>query len=171
MSVPGFEDMMLPLLQFASDGKEHTIGEYQEFLVGRLKLTPLDLAESYPRSGHKKFRIRSRWANVYLAQAGLISRTGRGKFKISDLGQQALSAAPKAIDVKFLQQFEAFKRFQSRSQAKESADAIPTVQANPPEEVIDAAYQNWRGQFAEELLERVTQSSLPFSRNWSSIYC
>ena len=38
MSVPGFQDLMLPILQLAIDGKEHTLAESRPLLAARLGL-------------------------------------------------------------------------------------------------------------------------------------
>lgn len=38
MSVPDFQSLMLPILKFAGDGKEHSQGELKEAIAGQLQL-------------------------------------------------------------------------------------------------------------------------------------
>ncbi len=45
MAVPDFQALMLPLLQVAADGKEHSLAEARDKLAAKFKLTADDLAE------------------------------------------------------------------------------------------------------------------------------
>ena len=40
MPIPDFQKIMLPLLEFAADGKDHTLREAIDHLGGQFKLTP-----------------------------------------------------------------------------------------------------------------------------------
>lgn len=48
MAVPDFQSLMLPLLRFAGDGKEHSLSEAREFLAGELGLTQAEQDELLP---------------------------------------------------------------------------------------------------------------------------
>jgi hypothetical protein len=39
MAIPDFQSLMLPLVEFAADGQEHSLREAREFLAKRLRLT------------------------------------------------------------------------------------------------------------------------------------
>ena len=54
---------------------------------------------------------RIAWAISYLAQAGLLVRTGRSKYKISDIGKEEVKIIPEKISYKYLEKFESFQKF------------------------------------------------------------
>ena len=46
--IPGFQDVMLPLLTFASDGQDHSMADAVEALAHQFNLTPEERAELLP---------------------------------------------------------------------------------------------------------------------------
>jgi restriction system protein len=90
MAVPDFQTVMLPLLVLMGDGAEHGLAEVFETLGDRLGLSPEDKKELLPSESDVKFDNRVRWAAFYLRKAGLLERTGRGKIRITERGQQVL---------------------------------------------------------------------------------
>lgn len=48
MAVPDFQSLMLPMLKFAADGKEHTMQEARDGLAKTLGLSQSDLEERLP---------------------------------------------------------------------------------------------------------------------------
>ena len=42
MAIPGFQDFLLPILQFCSDGQEHTAAQAEEYCSKELKLKSID---------------------------------------------------------------------------------------------------------------------------------
>jgi restriction system protein len=157
MAVPDFQTIMSPLLVFMSDGAEHGLAEVIETLGDRLGLSPEDKKELLPSESDVKFDNRVRWAAFYLRKAGLLERTGRGKIRITERGQQVLKTKPRRIDVKFLKQFSEFLEFQQGTKKADSEDvdaANEEAQATP-EETLEASYVNLRRTLAEELIDRV----------------
>jgi restriction system protein len=51
MPIPDFQTIMLPLLEFASDGREHTLSESIEHLATYFNLTDTDRLELLPVFG------------------------------------------------------------------------------------------------------------------------
>ena len=90
MAVPDFQALMLPLLQVAADGKEHSLAEARDKLAAQFKLTGDDLAELLPSGKQAKFSNRVAWAKTYLQQAGLLVSTRRAHFQISSRGNDVL---------------------------------------------------------------------------------
>jgi restriction system protein len=157
MAVPDFQTVMLPLLLLMGDGAEHGLAEVFETLGDRLGLSPEDKKELLPSESDVKFDNRVRWAAFYLRKAGLLERTGRGKIRITERGQQVLKTKPGRIDVKFLKQFSEFLEFQQGTKKADSEDvdtASEETQATP-EETLEASYVNLRRTLAEELIDRV----------------
>ena len=66
MAVPDFQAMMLPFLEFASDGLEHSLAQARDHLAERLGLSDEDRAEVLPSGRQRRFDNRVAWAKVYL---------------------------------------------------------------------------------------------------------
>jgi restriction system protein len=90
MAIPDFESMMLPLLRFAGDNKEHSVLEPIEFLAQLLKLTDDEKREPLPSGKEPRFDNRVRWGLFYLKRAGLLESTKRGYIKITPRGFEVL---------------------------------------------------------------------------------
>jgi len=69
--IPGFQSVMLPLLKYAGDSKEHHIRDAIETLGEVFKLTEQEQKELLP-SGQGTFDNRVAWAKTYLTKAGLL---------------------------------------------------------------------------------------------------
>ncbi len=77
MTIPDYQTLMLPLLEFAADGKEHSLREAIESLAGRFGLTDEERRTLLPSGTQPVFDNRVSWARTYLAEAGLLERTRR----------------------------------------------------------------------------------------------
>ena len=164
MTVPDFQSMMLPFLNIASDGQEHTFSETVEVLAKRLNLSSEDLKETLP-SGQSRFENRAGWARTHLKKAGLLEPTGRGRFCISERGQQVLKNSPDRIDLKFLMQFPEFAEFRKAARQGNKVGTDNEVNDEPdqtPEEALENSYQRLRNTLAQELLERIRGCSPSF---------
>jgi restriction system protein len=81
MSVPDYQTLMLPLLQFAADNKgDISTAEAVESLALKLHLSVDDLKEVLPSGIQLTFVNRVGWATTYMKKAGLLESTGRGVF-------------------------------------------------------------------------------------------
>ena len=114
--------MMLPLLQLASDGSEHTASESFDVLASSLGLSEEDRREMLPSGGQQTFENRVGWARTYLTKAGLLESTGRARFKITGRGQEILAMHPTEISIKFLRRFSEFRDFQNRQAVEPAQD-------------------------------------------------
>jgi restriction system protein len=165
MAVPDFQTVMLPLLIFMGDSAEHGLAEVIESLGDRLGLSLEEKKELLPSESEPRFDNRVRWAAFYLRKAGLLERTGRGRIRITQRGQQVLQTKPQKIDVKFLKQFAEFLKFKQASKKSDSEDLAAVLneeEQETPEETLEASYHNLRGTLAEELLDRVKKCTPKF---------
>jgi restriction system protein len=164
MAIPDYQTVMLPLLDFASDQKEHSIREAIEKLAEQFNLREAERKELLPSGRQATFDNRVAWARTYMKKAGLVESTRRGHFKITSRGLEALKKKPQAINVKFLQQYPEFVEFRSQSsvQGEELGGPEPQPTEETPIEVIEAAYQTIRSGLASELLEQVMGCSPNF---------
>lgn len=168
MAIPGFQEFMLPLLRIASDGNEHSIQDARGTLTQELKISIEDRGEVLA-SGQTRFYNRVSWAVIYLNQSGLIEKTGRARFKISQRGLDVLKQNPVRIDMKFLEQFPEYQAFKARKRDKATATAnAAAVESNTkedgitPDEQLDIAYKELRETLANDLLLRVRSGTPKF---------
>jgi len=103
MTVPDFQRIMLPLLQYLSDTKEHPRKEVIEYISAHFKLTSEDRKELLPSGRQKKINNRVGWARTYMKKAGLLEYPKRGFMKISERGLKLLSEKPPWINIKTLE--------------------------------------------------------------------
>ncbi len=165
MAIPNFQSIMLPLLQFASDGKAHSLSESIEHVAAFFKLTENERKEMLPSGYQARFDNRLAWARSYLKQAGLLENLARGTFQVTKRGQTALLAKPQFIDINFLMQFDEFKEFRTRSRKDNEEKDTEAESLKTPKEIIEEGYQKIRNELAAELLNIVKSCSPKFFEN------
>ncbi len=157
MPIPDYQSIMLLLLKFASDKKEHAIRETIDSLADLFKLSEEERKEVLPSGQQYVFDNRVGWARTYLKKAGLLESTRRSFFRITDLGLDVLSKNPKEINVKFLEQFPQFIEFRNLRREKIEEEQKEESEQTP-QELLEYGYQRIKRELAQELLERVKQS-------------
>lgn len=157
--------MMLPLLKLYGDGNVHDRQDVLTKLAAQFSLSDEEMAEMLPSGRQGRFDNRVAWSKSHLKQAGLFESAGRGLHRITKQGIDVLKAPPAKIDIKFLDQFDAYKAFRSRS-VKKDFTASPEIdigtQESTPEELLEAGYKQLRGALAVDLLQQVKQGSPVF---------
>jgi len=163
VAIPDFQTIMRPLLQLASDGKQHSNREARETLARTFKLNDEERNALLPSGRQGIFVNRVAWAKAYLQQAGLLDTPERGHFKITDRGHEALKDAPERITISFLQKFPEFAAFRSPTKKPKASQTEPNIEEErTPEETLEAAHLRLRADLAAELLGRVKTSSPRF---------
>lgn len=162
MAIPDFQSIMLPLLKFASDEKEHSVREAIEYLAKHFRLTEEEKKELLPSGQQYVFDNRVGWARTYLKKAGLLESTRRAFFKITDLGLEVLENPPPKVDVNFLQQYPRFQEFITSTPKKEDRKEEDYELERTPQELLEFGYQKIREEVAQELLSRVQDASPRF---------
>jgi restriction system protein len=157
--VPDFQSIMLPLLELASDNQEHTVSEAIQALAGRFGLVEEDRKQLLPSGRQAMFDNRVGWSRTYLAKAGLLENTGRGRFRITARGRDVLNQGMDRISVTFLKQFPEFVDFHTATKKVETA-AVTALES--PEELLEASYQSLRTALAQDLLARIKSSPPEF---------
>lgn len=158
MAVPDFQSLMLPLVEFAADGQEHSLREAREVLAKRLGVTEEEREELLPSGRQAVFDNRVAWAKTYLQQAGLLNPIRRGYFRITDRGRQVLAEKPDRIGIKLLDRFPEFIEFHRASSKKDTSttEDIPETQEKvTPEEMLETAHQQIRNDVAADLVKRI----------------
>lgn len=160
MAIPKYSEFFLSLLWYASDTQEHSISEAYGHLAKIHKLTADDLEEILPSGRQRTFENRVSWALTYLRKAGLMESPRRGRFRITPNGLQLIRTNPPAITLDDLRKFPEFALFERSGQSGRETD--PPEEPETPEENLEASYQAIRRSLAQELLDRLKQSSPRF---------
>ena len=166
MAVPTFGSSTLPVLKATAAGEVRVV-DIATPIANELGLSEEDRSELLSSGQQTRLVNRMHWATTYLAKAGLVVRTRRGYFTITDRGRQVLASPPTQIDVPFLQQFEEFKAFGGRrNQApgeEPTALAVTTyIDEQTPDELMRSAHRQIEATLAQELLDRIRSAPPDF---------
>lgn len=161
MAIPQFRYVILPFLEYLSDGAEHPLKEIEAALAKKFNLTPEELSETTPSGRMTIFSNRAGWAKTYLKKAGLIEAPKHAPCKITKEGQKALAQKPEVIDSKFLNQFSSFREFQYGDEEVRGLEKSEPSESTP-EETMEAGYQSIAKELQAELLNQLKSSSPVF---------
>jgi restriction system protein len=140
--IPDYQSIMLPLLEFISDGKEHKMRDVTDELAIKLGVSLEEQKELLPSGAAPVFYNRTAWAKTYLKKAGLIESPKQGIVIISDRGLEVLRKKPSSINIKFLKQFSEFLEFQSSKHENEiELESSDDQASQTPEELLESAHQ------------------------------
>jgi len=159
MAIPGYQAIMLPIMLFLRDEKEHTSREIMDAMASKFSLSE-DEKKTLLQCGQPLYENRVGWAKTYLKKAGLISSPRRGVNVITPRGLDVLSKKPSSITDGFLRQFPEFVEFIQVK--KVIAEEAEKGNDNTPEEVLDAVYKEMRGTLVQELVAKIMAQSPDF---------
>jgi len=164
MAIPDYESIILPLLKYIADGKEHSKREATDGLAKIFLLSDAERKELLPSGQQAVFDNRVGWARTYLKKAGLLESTKWGYFKITQRGLNVLQKQPPKIDVEFLKQFSEFVEFKKITKKKKmevkGQAEFTTIQT--PEELLETGYNMIRQELIQELLNKTKGCSPDF---------
>lgn len=72
MPIPDYQSIMLPLLKYASDQKQHSMKQAYDDLAKEFNLTIEEKNELLPSGTQQIYKNRIGWARTYLSKAGLL---------------------------------------------------------------------------------------------------
>jgi restriction system protein len=161
MAVPDYQSFLLPVLLFLQDGQEHSIREIYIPIADQLGLTEEDRQELLPSGQQTRYENRIGWAAQHLKKANLLDKPARATLKITDLGLELLRQEPSCLDSKFLERYPGYLAFIGRAPQTGQAAAQSTHQILPqtPEEILQASYQVFKSELAEEMIQRLKSIS------------
>ena len=164
MTIPDYQTIMLPLLKFAGDKKEHSIREAIDHIADSFKLSEGERKEVLPSGRSYIIDNRVGWARTYLKKAGLLEDTRRSYFQITEKGTGVLEKSPTEINIKFLQNFPEFNEFRKRKDdgEEEQEHVIQEETSQTPQELLEYGYQKIKRDLAQELIISVKKASPRF---------
>jgi len=163
-SIPTYEQFMLPLLRFLSDGEVKKLADAYEHLSSHFNLSDEQRRVLLPSGNQSVVENRIGWAKTYLKKAQVIDYPKRGVMSITQRGLDLLATNPATLTQQTLTKYDEFKQFKnkvnnSRGQKQEiqqqELDSTPT-------ETLELAYSTLRSDLAEDLLRQVKSMSPTF---------
>ncbi len=159
MSVPKFQNFMLPILNIFKDGKGHNTKECKDAVISYFSLDDEDIKKLVPSGKQTLVENRVYWSLTYLKKSLLLETLSRGLYCITDRGMKLLNSNPKKIDKKLLSQYKEYRIFSNQEIDNEASksEKIENNDEITPEENIDKIYKEINEQLAEELLEVILE--------------
>jgi restriction system protein len=155
---------MRPSLAALADGETHTQQQIRDFVAQALDVSAEERQILLDSGKQPVFSNRVGWAMTYLKHAGLVERVKHNAYRITDLGQQALSDNPDSLNLKVLGQYPGFQEFVTNSSSKKAAVApqaaavvapVEEAEDQTPNEAIAAIVADVEASLAADLLDRV----------------
>jgi len=158
--IPDFQTLMLPVLKYIGDNKEHSKKEVVESLSIIMNLSEEEKREMLPSRNQPVFYNRITWVFAHFKAAKIITNTKRGIIQITELGIDILKKNPDTINLKFLKQLPTYVDAMNNWKNKTSVDTISKVddtdnEIKTPEELIETGYQKIRQSLEQELLSKL----------------
>lgn len=127
------------------------------------KLTETQLNEE-TKAGTNIFRSRVHWAQVFLVQAGAITRPQRGFLEITARGVRLLEENPKGFDRFKFREFPDYANAWGRGEVEEESlgGNLRDFENSTPQERIEAAINEIDTALAGEIVQRVRNLSPKF---------
>ncbi|MCL2015091.1 MAG: restriction endonuclease [Defluviitaleaceae bacterium] len=175
MAMPNFQEIMLPVLKFLSNGETHSFRKVLEHVEIFFALTEQDKQSRVPSGLQRTIYNRTSWAVTYLRKANLIVTHGkRGNYKITAEGQKLLSQNPPNITTKTLKNYENFQKTAAKAAAEpdNKSDNKPVSEfedsanleetGKTPQEIMGLLAEQLNLQLAQDLLEEICANTPTF---------
>ena len=162
--IPGFQTIMLPLLKYFGDNKEHSTSEIVEHISNAFSLTEEQRNQLVPSGVQTTIYNRVIWAKTYLKKAGLLEPIEKSFFKISKRGLDVLNKNPEKINMKFLEQYPEFQEFKKlkKESKKTIEDENKLLETRTPEELVRSGYKIIKDTVKSDIIINVMNCSPRF---------
>jgi restriction system protein len=158
MAIPKQHELYEPIFRLFSDKGERTLTEVEFAMCKQFSLTTEE-AQALKGSGTQRLMSnRCGWATWRLSQPGLISRVGRGLYKITELGSNRAQLS------RLLTRAELFTEAE-KGDERIALEISQNTDSPNPEESMDLAFQILKLKLADDLLTEVKQRSPKFFEN------
>lgn len=165
MSIPNFQEVMLPILKLTADEQTHSVKECVEYVEQEFKLTDEEKQERVPSGQQRTIYNRVTWAITHIKKAGLLeSREKRGCYGITEEGRKLLSENPTEINVKRLHGYAGYRDFAHIEEQTADVPLPKTLEYTDktPEEIMGTLAARLDLQLADELLEAICNNTPTF---------
>lgn len=167
MNSPKYEDYMMPILYSMADKKTRINKEIQQILVKQMSLSEETMDERQ-KNGNLKYRDNINFALSYLSMASLLTKEGRGKFQISNLGLKLVDKKIVSINTNYLCELNPSFGERIKNKQKEKNDKKIEIFNKPssdilnPYEKIEENIQIIKDSVSDSLINNILKSSPSF---------
>lgn len=162
MVFPDFQTLMLPVLTYLSDQKEHTSSDILRHIEQAYQFTEEQKKQKL-QSGQTVIYNRVLWAISYLKRASLLETIRRGCYKVTLEGVVLLANPPEKVTIKFLKHHYNLNHKNSKKLETDVIDNDLTFEMDKsPEEAIDILHESIQKKLSIELLDLVFHNSPSF---------
>lgn len=156
MTIPTYDKLLRPLLVYA-DGVAITRHTASEEMARSFNLTQEEREQRIPSGGATYIRNRTGWAMTFLTKGGLIEKTARATYRITEKGREFLARHPHEIRLRDLEEMPgweaAWKPTRERSRPAIERDSVS--EAKTPLETLDESIDTIHGEVRERLLSTI----------------
>ena len=169
MTIPDFQTLFRPLLEYAEGSEERRLRDAHDALANAFELTEEEREQMLPSGRAKLFYNRVAWAATHLKKAGLLEAKRRGVFAITDTGREAIKSGPERITNRYLERYQGFVdfRYQKNNEPTENtpqaaSSSVSYDDEQTPEEVLELAWKTIRTNLEIDLLDQIKQVTPDF---------
>jgi len=167
MSMPTWDEFMVPVLQVLSDGQERSLRSLRLESEALSGLDERQLAETLP-SGRSLAGNRIFWAVANLTRVGAVDRPRRGHYVVTALGRKMLAEHPTGISAVVVRELakpgDAWWEINRGTAAVGDAVSIPMsrLETLDPTEQVERGVARIHQDVAAELIERLVTNEPTF---------
>jgi restriction system protein len=162
MSVPGFQKLLLPILEYLTDEEPHRPADTLAYVQTQFELSEEDLTDRLP-NGRTRLMDRVLWAITYLRKSCLLESVSWGVFRITERGKALLAERPKTISLKDLERYPEYLDFKGRGKSEGKPQEVDSTTAQgTPEEELQQIFNAIRKRLEADLLDALKTSSPTF---------
>lgn len=175
VSLPTVADALRPVLVILSDGKPRTRVEITRESATLLSLRAEQIERRFLIGRVRKvWDVRVTWALIHLRKAGAVEKVDFGRYAATSRGVELLGQRVAGITLQDLRRYPEYLQSLNPAQVGAEHDGSSDSAAEgsererrnelsaTPEERIQAAYQEFDAQLAEDVLDRVRECSDAF---------
>lgn len=156
MAIPDFQSLMLPILRYLHDGREHEVADIRARIAAEFHISDQDQAVRLPSGTTTLFMNRVGWALTHLKGAQTIRSVRRATYSITERGASLVTLP--AVNMKVLNQFPEYRELRART-ANEDNSGLSAPQLEPkatPEETLESSFEALRDALLSEIQETLT---------------
>ncbi|MFW9801792.1 MAG: restriction endonuclease [Candidatus Thorarchaeota archaeon] len=157
MTIPSFQECMITLLRYASDGEVKVFKDVVSAVADEFKLSKEDRARTL-KHGQSVISNRVGWALHELKRAGLLEPAGRGKFLITPDGKEELESGVEQMDRKYLMKFEKYREHRERIKKDKEREEEEETPGGPRESMIENC-KELRSILVQDVLKKTREIS------------
>jgi restriction system protein len=161
--IPDYQSLMRPVLECALE-EPRKISDVVGEISDKLGLTTEERQQMLPSGKQTTIANRIHWSRSYLKQAGLVRNIKRGWYELTQRGRDILADDTVELNSKYLEQFDEFQEFRSRTAESESTGPLTVEKpdVNTPDESLQAAHKKLEDALAASLLDFARTTSPMF---------